>query len=214
MKRSLAILFLIIGSLANAKDYELLEIGTLSVSGDWFPIDASITNAQNDDLVRHRPQTTTRYLLGFTRGKPPKDFYSSSEYLWIQKTPISTPPTPEQLTAMVPKTVSKNKPELERALKDKIQSIDTGAAHYDQRLNAVVWDANPTLADGSIARSRSYIIITKTSLVAVGAYSTAEKADIVFEEVQGIVSTLKVKEDQRMPPSWTERVKQLFGGAH
>lgn len=157
MKHRLAILFLTIASLANAKDYDIPEIGgTLLLSSIWIPVEPSITKAQNDDMLRLRPQTTTRYILSFTRGTPPKGFYSSTDYLSIQRTPMSNPPvTPEQLTAIFPKTMAKSKPEFERLLKDSVASVDPGVAHYDQRLGAVIWDMSPKLPDGSVAKMRS-----------------------------------------------------------
>jgi hypothetical protein len=200
---------------ANAKDCDIPEIGaTLSLSDRWFPVDAGITKAYNDYMIRLSPQTTTRYILGFTRGNPPGGFESSTEYLWIQRTPMPTPPiTPEQLTAMFPKTMSEIKPEFERLLKDKISSMDPGAAHYEQRLGAVVWDGSLTLPNGSIAKMRSYLIVTRTSVISVNAYATPQTAETVFEEVQGIVSTLKMKEDQKMPQTWIDRLKQLLGSS-
>lgn len=212
MKQFFAVLFLIITPLANAKDYDIPEIGSaLSLSSMWIPVDASIIKAHNDDMLRLRPQTTTRYILGFTRGKPPNGFYSSTDYLWIQRTPISNPPiTPEQLTAMLPKTMTKSKPEFERLLKDKISSIDPGAAYYDARLGAVIYDSSPTFPDGSSGRVRAFCIMTKKFMIAVNAYSTPANADAVFEEVRGIVSTLNIKEDQKMPATWIDRLKQLL----
>ena len=37
--------------------------------------------------------------------------------------------------------------------------------------------------------------------------------ETVFKEIQGIVSTLKLKEDQKMPQSWVSRLKELLRGA-
>jgi len=214
MKLFIAIALLVATHVAGAKDYEIPEIGgTLSLSSIWIPADASITKAHNEDMLRVKPKTPTRYILAFTRGKPPDGFYSSTDYIWIQRTPMSNPPiTPEQLTAMFPKMMTKEKPEMERLLKDRVRTVDPGAAHYEQRIGAVVWDASPTSPDGDISKMRSYLVVTKTSLINITVYSTPATADTVFEEVQGIVSTLKLKEDQKMPQMWTDRLKEITSG--
>ena len=214
MKQLIAIALLAATQVAGAKDYEIPEIGgTLSLSSIWIPADASITKAHNEDMLRVRPNTRTRYILAFTRGKPPDGFYSSTDFLWIQRSPMSNPPiTPEQLAATFPKTITKEKPEMERLLKDRVRSVDPGAAHYEQRIGAVVWDASHTSPDGVVIKMRSYIIVTKTSLFSITVSSTPETADTVFEEVQGIVSTLKLKDDEKMPQMWTDRLKEITSG--
>jgi len=214
IKQFIAIAFLAATHFTTAKDYEVPEIGgTLSLSSVWIPADASITKAQNEDMLRVKPKTPARYILAFTRGKPPDGFYSSTDYIWIVRTPMSNPPmTPEQLTALFPKTMTKEKPEMERLLKDKVRSVEPGVAHYEQRIGAVVWESSPTSPDGTVSKIRAYLIVTRTSVISITVYSTPETADSIFEEAQGIVSTLKLKEDQRMPKMWTDHLKELLGG--
>ena len=162
-------------------------------------------------MLRRRPQSRTRYIAGFTRGTPKDGSDTGSEYIWIQKTPVpDTPITPEQFATLLPRVMAKSKPQFEKALQDKVASIDPGAAHYEARLGAVVYDSSDTFPDGSSGRMRAFIILTRKFMVAINAYSTPDKSDTVFEEVRGIVSTLNVKEDQKMPATWIDRLKQLL----
>lgn len=207
-----ATLFLLISVSANAKDYDIPEIGAVvSLSDLWIPVKADIVTTHNDDMLRRRPQTRLRFIAGFTRGTPPDGFYSSTDYLWIQRTPPpASPATPEQIVSMIPKVAPKITAEVERAYKDTIASMGSGPAHYDERIGAVVWDCTDTLSDGNLVPMRCYLIVTKGCWISINAYATPASASTVFSEVRDIVSTLKVKEDQRMPESWLDQLKHLL----
>ena len=99
-----------------------------------------------------RPQTVVRYVAGFRRVSLSNDASSPSDILWIQRSPNSNPPiTPEQLTTMLPKAAAQVKPDVERLMKD-IASADSGAAHYEQRLGAVVWRRLEGASRGQVSR--------------------------------------------------------------
>jgi hypothetical protein len=119
--------------------------------------------------------------------------------------------TPEQMAAMLPKGMSEIKLDVERL---NLGSFDPGAAHYEARLGAVVWDTMLRYPDWTTAKGRAYTIFTKTSWISINAFAPPETAENVFEEVQGIVSTLKIKEDQKMPQSWIRRLEELLGKRH
>ena len=199
-------------STASGKDYDMPELNAaLSLSSIWVPVSQALVQVYNDDMIRRRPQTRTRFVAGFTHGAPNDGTDTGSDYVWIQKTPMPDPPfTPEQFATMLPRVTSKNKSQFEGLLKDKVASIDPGIAHYEARLNAVIYDSSPTLPDGSSGRMRAFLIMTKKCLISINAYSTPASADAVFEEVRGVVSTLNIKEDQKMPPTWIGRLQAIL----
>ena len=114
--------------------------------------------------------------------------------------------TPEQLAALLPRVMT----QVESALKDKVASIVPRAARYDTRLGAVIYDSSQIRPDGTTVRLRSFLIMTKPCIISINANSTTANADVVFEEARGIVSTLNVDRDQKMPASWIDRLKQLL----
>ena len=119
--------------------------------------------------------------------------------------------TPEQIVEMLPKGMIKNKVEFERLLKDQYGKLDVGVARYESRLGAVVWDTSPTAPDGSELRMCSYVITTKPCITGLTAFSTPKECAVFFEQAQGVISTIKVKEDDKMLTSWTDKLKNLLG---
>lgn len=101
--------------------------------------------------------------------------------------------------------------EVKNLSSDKLTAIDPSGAHHDARLGAVISDISATFRDGSSGRCSAFTIVTKDWVISINAYSAPTNADIVFEQARAIVSTLEVKDDQKMPASWTERLKQLLG---
>ena len=160
-------------------------------------------------MIGKRPGTKCRYIVGFMRGKPPTDFYSSQEYLWIQLTPMPLGSiTPEQMVAVYPKPASQLQKQYETMLKYK---VEPGLARYDERLGAIVYDAAFPEADGKIrAVMRSFTVLTGTQAIGIVAYSRPEHAEMTFEEARGVASTLTLKEREQVPTAWKERLKQLL----
>lgn len=200
----------------DATYYKIPEIsGELSILKSWVPTAASTVKQFNADMLRARPQTTTRYVAGFTRGAPTDGSLLGKHYIWIQKTPCpATPITPEELAAMLPKVAVLNKAEFEEQLKDKVKTIDAGAAHYDAALGCIIYDTSPTLADGTIQKTRTFLFITKQYGISFSACSSPDIVATVFREVGQMVSSFKVDANAKMPASWVEQVKELLGNRH
>jgi hypothetical protein len=200
-------------SIALAKTYDLPQIdSTISLSEKWFPINQEIVQRYNQDMLARRPQSKTRYIAGFTLGMPSTGMNLGSNYIWIQATSnqgVSI--TPEQLTSMLPKQAQAKKKEFERDLKDRIKSFEPGSSHYQERLGAIVYDTEANIPNGSTVNLRSYLIVTKSAIISINAYTTPSSADTFFEQVQGIVSTIDIKTSQKMSDSWLNSLRALMG---
>jgi hypothetical protein len=194
----------------EARDFPIPDASiTISLPEPWRPIDSAIVKASNDDMLSTRPETTTRYITGFTRGEVPAGHDIGTEYIWIQRTPAAM--TPEQLLSLIPKTIEKHKKTLDDLLKKDIQASDFDAPYFDQKAGLVVMPSSSTRANGQKLLGVAYLLPLRSELVSIVVQSSPDRANAVFTEAHIAVSSLKISEDAKPTRSWREKLLQLLG---
>jgi hypothetical protein len=192
--------------------HDFPELGaSLSISSLWVPFSQSLVRAYNDDLIRQNPKSQVRYVAGFTRGKASDGSQTGTDFIWIQKTPMPDPAfSADEFVSALPGAMSGTKSEVEASKGGRLSSINPDAPRYDPRLGAIICDLSATFRDGGSGKAKSFLIITKRYVISINAYSAAEDAEVMFEQVRGLVSTLELKDGLRMPSAWTDRLTQLL----
>jgi hypothetical protein len=194
----------------EARDFAIPDASiTISLPEPWRPIDPAIVKEYNDDMLSTRPQTTTRYIAGFTRGAMPASHAIGTDYIWIQRTPAAM--TPEQLLSLIPKTIEKHKKTLDDLLKKDIQASDFDAPYFDEKAGLVVMPSSSTRADGQKLLGVAYLLPLRSELVSIAVLSSPDRANVVFTEAHIAASSLKISEDAKPTRSWREKLLQLLG---
>jgi hypothetical protein len=196
----------------SPRKHDFPELGaSLSISSLWVPFSQSLVQAYNDDLIRQNPKSQVRYVAGFTRGRPTDGSETGTDFIWIQKTPMPDPPfSADEFVSALPGAMSGTKSDIEASKGDRLSSIDPGAPLYDPRLGAIICDLSATFRDGGSGKAKSFLIITERYVISINAYSAPDNAEVMFEQVRGLVSTLELKDELRMPRAWTDRLTQLL----
>jgi len=195
----------------SIKEYIVPKINTSIKAPEFMiPMSDSHIEAQNNDMLRLRPQSFTRYVYGFSNSKD-KSTDGTDEHIYIQITPMSVPPiTPEKFVQMLPKTFKSKKEEFTNLLSNSVKSLDNMSGQYSKELEAVIVDSTVTLPNQKVCLLRSYIVFTKKYIISINSYAPPEDANSFFDISNQIVNSLKINKEDKMPDTWINKLQQLI----
>ncbi len=195
---------------AHARDFPIPEAKiTLPLPEPWRPLDPAVVKEYNDDMLSKRPQTTARYIAGFSRGPVPAGHLVGSDYIWIQRTPGAI--TPEQLLSLIPKKLGEHKKTFDDLLKNEISASDVDAPYFDQKAGLVVLPSSSTRTDGQKILGVAYLLPLREALISITVQSSPDRANVVFTDAHIAGSSLMISDDVKPTESWREKLQHFFG---
>jgi hypothetical protein len=212
MKNALLLfcIFTIISTTTYSRDFPIPGASiTLPLPEPWRPMAPSIVKDYNEDMLSKRPQSTARYIAGFTRGPVPAGEVVGTDYIWIQRTPMVI--APEQLLALIPKTLEKHKKTFDDLLKKEIKASEVDAPYFDQKAGVIVLPSSATRTDGQKILSVAYLLPLRSALISITVQSAPEHVNMVLTEAHIAVSGLTIEDDAKPTTQWQEKLKQLLG---
>ena len=194
----------------NIKEYIIPKINaSIKVPEYMVPISDSEIVAQNNDMLRLRPQSLLRYVYGFINSKN-KPIDGMGEHIFITMSPMSVPPmSPEKLLQMLPKTYKEKKEEFSKLLSNSV-NYDNLSGTFNKETGAVIFDSTLSFPDQTLLLLRSYIILTKKYIITINSYAPPNSAIIFFDLSNQIVKSLEIKKEDKMPDSWLDKLQQLI----